>query len=88
MPVTRLADPRQVQRKSALVGADIERTTRRTQARRPLLRRLIVGLLIEKRAGLLPGIGVEVKRQPVQPELRGTLLVREALIFPPLVARP
>ena len=60
-----------MQGEAALVAADVEGAANCSQAPRPLPRGCVVGALIEKRAGLLSGVGVVVKSQAVQMKLGG-----------------
>ena len=71
MPVTWLANLGQVQRKAALVAADVERTAGGAQLLRPFPGGGVVGPLIEKGASLLPGVGVVVEDEAVEVKLRG-----------------
>ena len=61
----------QVQGKAALICANIKRTSARRESPRPILCSLVVYVLVEECTRFLTGIGIKVKRQPVQPELRG-----------------
>ena len=61
----------QVQRKAALVAANVERAARWRPSRlRPIPRGGVVGPLVEKGAGLLPGVGVVVEDEAVEVKLR------------------
>jgi len=59
----------QVQGKSALVTAHVQRAPGCAQPSRPLQSGCIVGALIKKCARLLPGVGVEDEIEAVEMEL-------------------
>jgi hypothetical protein len=66
------ADLRQVQRKAALVAANVERAaSRRCQLLAPTRGGGVVGPLVEEGAGLLAGVGVVVEDETVEVKLRG-----------------
>ena len=58
-------DLRKVQGETAQVATDVERTAVSPEALRPLLRRGVVGALIEKGSGFLARVGVVVKDEVV-----------------------
>ena len=59
------AELREMQCKSALVAADVEGAAAERELPRPPLRSGVVGVLIEKGAGLLAGVDVVVKGEAV-----------------------
>src|ERR1035441_6823586 len=63
------ANPSQVQGKAALVAAHVQCASGGAQPARPALSGGIVCALVQESSRFLPGVGVVIEGQPIQPKL-------------------